>query len=187
MRHARPPRPTYLLAAEGVHTCVQGDVYTCSEWDLAYSAPNAWEQCSSACNSTLDAKFDSVRDSENDTAGEWYDYMDFTASDKSWYVVCGWQGITKLDKMCNKTFTPELPLAASNNFGVTLNETSQQELYFNGTVDWDECNVHAFCYTCTEDDGSLNKYCEAVLQKYSYHGYKTPSNIRDLVYDDMVR
>ena len=60
-------------------------------------------------------------------------------------------------------------------------------MLFNGTVDWDSCNVHAFCYTCTEDDGSLNKYCEAVLQKYNYDGYKTPSSIRDLVYDDMVR
>ena len=37
-----------------------------------------------------------------------------------------------------------------------------------------------------EDDGSLNNYCEAVLQKYNYDGYQTPAGIRDLVYDDMV-
>ena len=41
------------------------------------------------------------------------------------------------------------------------------------------------CYTCANDDGSLNAYCEAVLQKYSQHvawNLGTPSQIRSWVY-----
>jgi hypothetical protein len=35
----------------------------------------------------------------------------------------------------------------------------------NGTQkSWDACNVHAMCYVCANADGSMNKYCEAVLQ-----------------------
>lgn len=183
--HASRHHPP-TLAAEGVHECVQGDAYTCAVWGNRTTSPNMWEQCSSTCNSTLDREVTS-RIEEYGT-GDYRDYMDYTAGDKSWYVVCAWQGITELPKMCNDTFAPTLPMAASNNFGVTVNDTSEQILFFNDSaVSWDSCNVHAFCYTCTEDDGSLNKYCEAVLQKYTWDGFQTPTDIRDLVYDDMVR
>ena len=46
------------------------------------------------------------------------------------------------------------------------------------------CNVHAFCYVCENDDGSLNKYCEAVLQKYSQKNawnVGTPSQVKTFV------
>ena len=31
----------------------------------------------------------------------------------------------------------------------------------------------AFCWTCSEDDGTLNKHCEAVMQKYQWWSTKS--------------
>ena len=93
---------------------------------------------------------------------------------------------------CGDTFTPYLPIAQSKNLAPSRENGKQAApLQFNGSWPgnsagtWDACNVHAFCYTCANDDGSLNAYCEAVLQKYSQHvawNLGTPSQIRSWVY-----
>ena len=64
----------------------------------------------------------------------------------------------------------------------------QTNLYFNSSI-WDRCNVHAFCWTCAEADGSLNKHCEAVMQKYNYEAeygaQGTPSEAKAYVMSNM--
>ena len=90
------------------------------------STKNQWEQCSSTCNSTLDSDVSSLI--EKCGTASYRDHMNYTAGDKSWYEVCAWQGITQLPKMCNDTFSPTLPTAASNNFGKTVNDSSLQDL-----------------------------------------------------------
>lgn len=91
---------------------------------------------------------------------------------------------------CDDTFEPYLPTAQSKNLEPSHTTTSAANLQLNGSWpsnpsgEWDACNVHAFCYVCENDDGSLNKYCEAVLQKYSQKNawnVGTPSQVKTFV------
>merc|ERR1712118_495321 len=87
----------------------------------------------------------------------------------SFLAVCEGEMIKHLPHVCNGTFDDYLPTGASKNEAPSVPNVTwlQTDVYFNGS-DWDRCNVHAFCFTCADPDGSLNKYCEAVMQRYNW-------------------
>ena len=107
--------------------------------------------------------------------------------------MCEWEAVKHLPLLCNGSFYGwyggygYLPDTPSNNIWPDCSNNtngprdasqgtvkwSETNLYFNSTQ-WDHCNVHAFCWTCADPDGSLNEYCEAALQRYDW--WHTQSN-----------
>lgn len=40
---------------------------------------------------------------------------------------------------------------------------------FNSSMDsseWDDCNTHAFCYSCTTEEAEVNEFCKYMVSKY---------------------
>ena len=173
-----------------VFDCIVGDSYTCLEYED--DQPRVLlDVCRSACNATderLYAQY--VHD-----GGNWSRMIDHLVG-HSWFVVCMWQAVMHLPRFCNGTFTAMLPSAPSNNLAPVAQTLEGPELVLheNGTdVTVDACNAHALCYVCADADGKLNKYCEAVLQRYAW--YTVPAdwggseleyvyNAKELVWED---
>jgi len=168
---------------ESVRQCVEGDAYTCERFGSNSSA--MWSYCESTCDHTLDHEIKEAL-AEGYTSKTWTDVVN-TSKTMSWYVPCVWQGITNLRSVCASEFTPTVPTEASNNLGEKVSHANESIIYFNetnhGMADWDACNVHAFCYMCTEGDGTMNNYCGAILATYdSQHGTRTPSSVMSKPY-----
>jgi hypothetical protein len=168
---------------DSVMGCIRGDSYNCEHWGVGAEIA----VCNATCNAT-DERI--VEDAMSEYGDEWREHAPLKGH--SWLVVCAWEAIADMRSWCGDAFTPYLPIAQSKNLAPSRENGKQAApLQFNGSWPgnsagaWDACNVHAFCYTCANDDGSLNAYCEAVLQKYSQHvawNLGTPSQIRSWVY-----
>jgi len=163
---------------ESVRQCVEGDAYTCERFASNSSA--IYPYCKSTCDHELDHEIKEALE-EGYTSKTWTDVVN-VSNTMSWYVPCVWEGITNLRSVCANEFTPSVPSSSSDNLGETVKHANESILYFNKThadvADWDACNVHAFCYMCTESDGTMNNYCGAILATYdSKHGTITPSSV----------
>ena len=162
--------------------CVTGDSYTCLHYNVTSEVRGA---CGGACNAT-----DEWRLALAEKTGRNVSSLGGMVG-SSYLAVCEWEMIRSLPRTCNGTFARTAPSAASNNLApnyanVTYGET---KTYFGGSdaaALWDSCNAHAFCWTCAEEDGSLNKYCEAVMQKYAWGSAYTPSDAKGRAFDDLL-
>ena len=173
--------------------CLKGDTKTCIDTNFTQTE---WDVCGLACNTTDESIYRKYVREYGTTSG-----MMNVLGGHSFLAVCEWEAVKHLPRLCNGSFVASLPTAASNNLypnavdrtngSVTYNN---DQLYFNGTL-WDRCNVHAFCWSCADPDGSLNKYCEAVMQKYNWWHTEndgagstghTPSPAKTMVFDNLT-
>jgi len=133
--------------------CDSGDAKQCESL-TEYSAFNSL--CAEACNVT----------------------------NSTWGVPCTWEVISNLEAACdtvyggdltfNWTFPDSSKNQAPNYYKEYQYNTKTGKAYvpyaFNASIDgsnWDDCNSHAFCYSCVDDEGAVNGYCHSVISLYS--------------------
>eukprot|EP00622_Pseudochattonella_farcimen_P006005 FR741735.1.p1 GENE.FR741735.1~~FR741735.1.p1 ORF type:complete len:252 (+),score=12.76 FR741735.1:77-757(+) len=107
-----------------------------------------------------------------------------STTNMTWGVPCAWEVISKLDQACDtiynnaSNFTQFMPNASKNlgdsyyseyKYNVASGGGDYVPYAFNASIDstnWDDCNVHGFCYSCVDDDAETNDYCKAVISRY---------------------
>lgn len=87
----------------------------------------------------------------------------------SWFVPCMWDTVSHMDQYCNGGYnvsddymSKESRNAGRNDTYFSLNMTKT-----NVGVNFDACNLHAFCHACIREDGSINEYCKAYVELYN--------------------
>ena len=188
--------------------CVAGDSWTCLHTNFTEIEAAV---CGHTCNATDEARIREINHNSSLTLDEVGGMVGY-----SYLAVCEWEAVKHLPLLCNGSFYgrygghgyfPDTPSNnlwpdywnSSNNTNGPRNTSdgtvkwSMTNLYFNSTQ-WDHCNVHAFCWTCADPDGSLNEYCEAALQRYDWWHTQsnagtaghTPSPAKTMVFDNLA-
>ena len=149
------------------HAYCSGDAKVCDEysdllttddeWKGSRGAYEAMSQCGKACDGNM-----------------------------TWFVPCMWDTIANMDSYCGDGYnvSDDFMSKGSRNqgpnrtyFSLNMSKSTNVHTVFTG------CNLHAFCYSCVEDDGSVNPYCKAYVEHYNsldvagwYHFFQQEHN-----------